>query len=250
MKANDTMKQNRRGFLQVAGAAAATFALGGLPFAARAASDATGKMKIGIVGSGRIGGTLGGIWVKAGHEVMFSSLDLEHDKKLAAGLGPNARAGTSREAAAFGDVVMVAVPYSAFPNVGRDIADLVKGKVVIDTSNPIPTRDGEIATWAREKGAGLASAELLPGARLVRAFNAIGYARMAEAAQRQGERIGMPMAGDDANAIAVASRLVREIGYEPVVVGPLAMGKYLIPGTPLAGEHTPEQIRKIVATLK
>ena len=250
MKTNDAMKQNRRGFLQAAGAAAATFALGSLPSAARAASDATGKVKIGVVGSGRIGGTLGGIWVKAGHEVMFSSLDLEHDKKLAASLGSNARAGTSREAAAFGEVLLIAVPYSAMPQVGKDLADLVKGKVVIDTSNPIPTRDGEIATWAREKGAGLASAELLPGARLVRAFNAIGYARMAEAAQRQGERIGMPMAGDDLSAVAVASVLVREIGYEPVVIGPLAMGKYLIPGTPLAGEHTPDQIRKIVATLK
>ncbi len=60
----------------------------------------------------------------------------------------------------------------------------------------------------------------------------------------------MPIAGDDANAIAVASRLVREVGFEPVVIGPLAMGKYLMPGTPLAGEHTPEQIRQIVATLK
>jgi predicted dinucleotide-binding enzyme len=250
MKTNDAMKQDRRGFLQAAGAAAATFALGSLPFAARAASEATGKVKIGVVGSGRIGGTLGGIWVKAGHEVMFSSLDLEHDKKLAASLGSNARAGTSREAAAFGEVVLIAVPYSAMPQVGKDLADLVKGKVVIDTSNPIPTRDGEIATWARGKGAGLASAELLPGARLVRAFNAIGYAKMAEAAQRQGERIGMPMAGDDLSAVAVASVLVREIGYEPVVIGPLAMGKYLIPGTPLAGEHTPEQIRQITATLK
>src|ERR1035438_3761115 len=115
MKANDAMKQDRRGFLLVAGAAAATFALGGLPFAARGASDAAAKMKIGIVGSGRIGGTLGGLWAKAGHEVMFSSLDLEHDKALAARLGPNARAGTPREAAAFGDVLLMAVPYSALP---------------------------------------------------------------------------------------------------------------------------------------
>jgi predicted dinucleotide-binding enzyme len=90
----------------------------------------------------------------------------------------------------------------------------------------------------------------LPGARLVRAFNAIGYARLTEASQRQGERIGMPMAGEDAGAIAVASRLVREIGYEPVLIGPLAMGKYLIPGTPLAGEQTPERIRQIAATFK
>ena len=92
--------------------------------------------------------------------------------------------------------------------------------------------------------------ELLPGARLVRTFNAVGYARLPAAAQRQGERTGMPMAGDDAGAIAVASRLVREIGFEPVVIGPLAMGKYLIPGTPLAGEHAPEKLRQIAATLK
>ena len=248
MKENDAMKQNRRGFLKVAGAAAATIALGGLPFAARAASNATGKMKIGIVGSGRVGGTLGGIWAKAGHEVMFSSLDLEHDKALAASLGPRARAGTPRQAAAFGDVLLISVPYGALPQLGRDLADLIKGKVVIDTCNPFPSRDGEIATWAREKGAGLASAELLPGARIIRAFNAIGYAKLPEAAQRQ-ERTGMPIAGDDAKAIAVASGLIRDVGYEPVLIGPLAMGKYLIPGTPLAGEHTPEQIRKIVATL-
>ena len=126
----------------------------------------------------------------------------------------------------------------------------MRGKVVIDASNPIVGRDGDMAVAAREKGAGLATAELLPGARIVRAFNAIGYSTMAQASQRQGERMAMPMAGDDAGAIAVASRLVREVGYEPVVVGPLAMGKYLIPGTPLAGEHTPEKIRQIAATLK
>ncbi|MNC85798.1 hypothetical protein D3C83_14120 [compost metagenome] len=60
----------------------------------------------------------------------------------------------------------------------------------------------------------------------------------------------MPIAGDDAKAVEVASRLIREIGYEPVLIGGLAKGKYLMPGTPLAGEHTPEQIRKIAAALK
>ncbi|MBI2226085.1 MAG: NADPH-dependent F420 reductase [Betaproteobacteria bacterium] len=248
MKANDAVKPGRREFLRTAGTAAAGLALGVVPYVARAASSADAGFKIGIVGSGRIGSTLGALWLKAGHEVMFSSLDLEHDKALAARLGGKARAGTSKEAAAFGEVLLIAVPYSALPQVGRDLGNLLKGKVVLDACNPIPSRDGEIATWAREKGAGLASAELLPGARIVRAFNAIGYARLPEAAKRA-ERTGMPIAGDDANAIAVASRLVREIGFEPVVIGPLAMGKYLIPGTPLAGEHTPEQIRKIAATL-
>jgi hypothetical protein len=244
------MKTDRRGFLEVAGTATAALALGALPFAVHAAGGATQKLKIGVVGSGRVGGTLGGVWVKAGHEVMFSSRDLEHDKTLAASLGPNARPGTPREAAAFGEVLLVSVPYRALPDVGKDLGNLLEGKVVIDTCNPIPSRDGDIATWAREKGAGLASAQLLPGARIVRAFNAIGYARMGAAHQQPGERIGMPIAGDDPKAIELASGLIREIGYEPVLIGGLAMGKHLMPGTPLAGERTPDQIRQIAATLK
>ena len=247
MSRNDGVKTGRRGFLRAASIAAAGLALGPLPYAARGADAG---LKIGIVGSGRIGGTLGELWLKAGHEIMFSSLDLEHDKALAARLGGKARAGTPKEAAAFGEVLLIAVPYAALPQVGRDLAGLLKGKVVLDACNPIVARDGDIATWARAKGAGLASAELLPGARIVRAFNAIGYSRLPVAAQRQGERFGMPMAGDDASAIAVASRLVRDVGYEPVLVGGLAMGKYLIPGTPLAGEQPPEKLRQIAATLK
>jgi predicted dinucleotide-binding enzyme len=121
--------------------------------------------------------------------------------------------------------------------------------VVIDTCNPFPSRDGEIADWAREKGAGLASAELLPGARLVRAFNAVGAERMA-AAHAEAGRIGMPIAGDDPAAVETASRLIREIGYEPVLIGGLAMGKYLMPGTPLAGERSAEEIRRIAAGLE
>jgi predicted dinucleotide-binding enzyme len=239
MKAGHILK-SRRGFLR----AAAVLALG-VPFAARAQA---GKVKIGIVGSGRIGGTLGRIWAEAGHAVMFSSLDLEHDKKLAAEVGVNASAGTSRQAAAFGDVLLVAVPYSALPAVGKDLGELLKGKIVIDASNPIASRDGDIAKWALEKGAGLASAELLPGARIVRAFNAIGYARLPEMPRRD-PKVGMPMAGDDAKAVAVASGLIREVGLEPVLVGPLAMGKHLVPRLPLGGEHTPDEIRKIAATL-
>ena len=218
----------------------------GLPRTARAANAA--KIKIGIVGSGRVGGGIGSVWVKAGHEVMFSSRHIEHDKALAAKLGANAHAGTPREAAAFGEVVMISVPYGALPEVGKDLEALIKGKIVIDTCNPFVWRDGEIATWAREKGAGLASAELLPGARIVRAFNAIGAARMSTAHQDPG-RIGMPIASDDAEAIAVASNLIRDIGYDPIVIGDLEMGKYLMPGTPLSGEHTPEEIRNIAATL-
>lgn len=210
---------------------------------------AQAKVKIGIIGSGNVGGAIGAAWVKAGHEVMFSSRTLEDDRALAKKLGRGARAGTPREAAAFGDVVMVSVPYRALPEIGKDLARELKGKVVIDTCNPFPGRDGDIATWAREKGAGLASAELLPGARLVRAFNAIGAARMGAAHENPG-KVGMPIAGDDAQAVAIASRLIRDMGYEPVLIGGLAMGRHLVPGTALSGERTPEEIRRIAATLK
>jgi 8-hydroxy-5-deazaflavin:NADPH oxidoreductase len=240
------MNPYRRRVLQLSSVA---LALGSLPFALRAQTSAKQKVKIGIVGSGNVGGALGSVWVKAGHDVMFSSRSLEHDKALAAKLGPNARAGTPREAAAFGDVVMISVPYRSLPEIGKELGSLLKGKVVIDTCNPIPGRDGDIANWAREKGAGLASAELLPGARLVRAFNAVGAGRMGSMHEQPG-RVGMPIASDDAQAVAVASRLIRDIGFEPVLVGGLAMGKYLLPGTPLAGEKTPDEIKRIAATLK
>jgi predicted dinucleotide-binding enzyme len=242
------MKQARRLFVNVAGIVPFVLVLEGLPLAAPAATAQQAKLKIGIIGSGRVGGTLGEVWARAGHEVMFSSRDIDHDRSLAEKIGANARAGSPREAAAFGDVLLVAVPYGALPGIGKDLSDIIKGKVVVDTCNPFAGRDGEIATWAREKGAGLASAELLPGARIVRAFNAIGYAQMGQAHKQPG-RMGMPMASDDAQAVALASGLVRDIGYEPVLVGGLVMGKHLMPGTPLAGERTPEEIRKIAGTL-
>jgi predicted dinucleotide-binding enzyme len=131
-------------------------------------------------------------------------------------------------------------------------AALAVKPLVIDVSNPIARRDGEdlVKLISEEGGAGLATAKALPGAHVVRAFNAIGSGKLAELAHRSGEPVGIPIAGDDQNALALASRLIKEIGFEPVVVGGLAMGKYLVPGTPLAGEHTPAEIRQAAATLK
>jgi len=210
---------------------------------------AAGKEKIGMIGSGNVGAALGRALALAGHEVMFSSRNLDSDKKLAADVGKNAHAGTPQEAAAFGDVLVFAVPYGALPELGKTLGDSIKGKVVLDACNPFPQRDGEIATRAREQGAGLVSAELLPGARIVRAFNAIGAAKMGAAHEQPG-KVGMPIAGDDKKAIGIAETLIREMGFEPVLVGGLAMGKYLIPGTPLAEEHSPAEIREIAARLR
>ena len=232
MKSHDAMKQDRRRFLQVA--AAAGLALGVLPRALRAA-DSPKSLRIGVVGSGRVGGTVGALWVKAGHEVMFSSLDLAHDRKLAASIGAGARAGTPKEAAAFGEVLFFAVPYAALPGLGRDLAAEIKGKVVLDASNPIPGRDGDMAKEALAKGTGVASSEFLPGARIVRAYNEVGYTRMRDDAHRAGERLGIPLAGDDALAVKTAARLVRDAGHEPVVVGGLARAREFDYGTPVFG---------------
>lgn len=251
MTKDRTVDRDRRGFLRVIAAVTTLPGFAASPLAVRAQTSGAAPLKIATIGAGHIGGTLGSLWVKAGHPVMFSSRHPEELKDLVAGLGLLAHAGMPAEAIAFADVVLLAVPYRAIKQIGQDYGrDLASKVLVLDATNPIPGRDGELATWAREKGAGLAEAELLPGARLVRAFNAINYLKLREDARGQGKHIGVPMAGDDAGALVVASQLVREAGFEPVVIGPLAMGKYLLPGTPLAGEHTPEEIRRIVASLK
>lgn len=230
MKTNDAMQTNRRRVLQ----SAASLLLCALPLGTRAA-DARKGLRIGVIGSGRVGGTVGTLWVKAGHEVMFSSLDLEHDRKLAASIGPGARAGTPKEAAAFGEVLFFAVPYAALPGLGRDLAPELKGKIVLDACNPIPGRDGPMAKEALAKGTGVASPEFLPGARIVRAYNEVGYSRMRDDAHRAGERLGIPLAGDDAEAVKTAVRLVRDAGHDPVVVGGLARAREFDYGTPVFG---------------
>jgi predicted dinucleotide-binding enzyme len=105
---------------------------------------------------------------------------------------------------------------------------------------------------ANEGGPGLVTAKLLKGARVVRAFNALHTAPLDKIAHRpddQGGAIGFPIAGDDPKAIDLASPLIREVGFEPVLIGDLAKGRYLVPGTLLAGQHAPAELRQIAATL-
>jgi len=193
-------------------------------------ADAPPK-KIGIIGAGHIGGTLAQLWVKAGYKVMISSRHPEELKSLAASLGPNAQVGTPHDAAVFGDVVLVSIPYGAMPQVGHDLAQELHGKIVLDTGNPYPQRDGAMAEQARAKGAGLASAEFFPGTRLVRAFNAINSGDLRNLSHRKPDLVAIPIAGDDVEALGVAQRLVRDAGFEPVVVGPLSSAKQFDVGT-------------------
>ena len=202
-------------------------------------------LKIGIIGTGRIGGALARHWVDAGHEVLMSSRNPEELAELAQSLGPRAQAGTPREAAAFGDVVLVSVPYAAMPQIGTDYAAELDGKIVIDTSNPVERRDGAMALEAQRKGAGIATAEFLRGTRVVRAYNCIPAASLANDGNRAPESIAIPIGGDDAEALEVAERLVRDSGFDAVVVGSLARTREFDLGQPLASrQFTAAEMRR------
>lgn len=238
----------RRMLLRAGFGAVASIALAGLSVVAelpRWAQAQEKRLKIGIIGAGKIGGTLAELWAAAGHELVISSRHPEQLRPLANRLGPQVRAGTPGEAAAFGEVILISVPYGALPQVGRDYAAQLQGKVVLETGNPFPERDGEMAMAARAKGTGVASAEHLPGVRLVRAFTSIPHLALRDAAHRAGAKIGVPLAADDRQALAIAERLVRDAGFEPVVVGPLARAKDFDVGSKVFGRGlTAREVRE------
>jgi predicted dinucleotide-binding enzyme len=194
------------------------------------------KVRIGVIGSGKIGGTIGGLWVKAGHPVFFSSRHPEGLKDMIASLGALARSGSVSDAVTFGDVIFVAVPYGALPQVGRDHADALKGKVVLDACNAVAARDGAIAEEVERDGVGITSQKYLPGTRLVRAFNTMSYMIFAREANRPDPKLAIPIAGDDGEAVSIAAGLVRDAGFDPVIVGKLADARIFQRGSPGYGQ--------------
>jgi 8-hydroxy-5-deazaflavin:NADPH oxidoreductase len=211
--------------------------LGLLPVRARALTGG-GKAKIGVIGSGKIGGTIGGLWVKAGHPVFFSSRHPEELKDMVAGLGSQAQAGTVDQAIAFGDVLFIAVPYRAVPQIGQQHAAAMKGKVMLDACNAVAGRDGqELADEVERDGIGVVSQKYLPGTRLVRAFNTMGVGVFAKEANRPDPKLAVPIAGDDPEAVQIAAGLVRDAGFDPVVVGKLADARRFQRGQPGYGQQ-------------
>jgi 8-hydroxy-5-deazaflavin:NADPH oxidoreductase len=202
------------------------------------------KIKIGVIGSGHIGGTIGGLWVKAGHPVLFSSRHPEELTALVEGLGPLAKAGTVAEALDFAPVVLVAVPYKAIPDLGKEYGPKFAGKIVIDPANAVARRDGEeLLAETKDKGIGVTTETYLKGSHVVRAFNSMSYMNFANEAHRAGEPMAIPMAGDDPHAVEVASLLVRDAGFEPVVV-PLQRAQEFAQGGPIYGQQlTAKELR-------
>jgi len=149
-----------------------------------------------------------------------------------------------------GDVVFIGVPYGAYPQLGKDYAKQFVGKIVLDAGNAVLARDGEIAKPARENGVALTSAKLLAGARIVRAFNIMSFRKVADLSNRPEPRIAMPIAGDDPQALKIASRLVRDAGFDPVEVGSLQRSKIFEQGGPLYGaEMSAQEMRERLKTL-
>ncbi len=205
-------------------AAAAALALASGPLTAQVAEQEGRSMRLGIIGSGNMGGPIGLLWAEAGHRVLFSSRNPDELMDLVRIAAPRASAGYTDAAASFGEVVLLAVPPSAIPQIGEDYSHLMQGKVVIDLTNPRVDRDGRITEQWLEMGTGLAMAQYLPGVRLVKAFNTLPYL-LFDDANRSGERIGVPIAGDDEEALAIVASLVRDAGFDPVIVGPLARAR-------------------------
>src|SRR5689334_22666040 len=185
-------------------------------------------MRIGVIGSGNVGGTLGVRWAKNGHAVVFSSRDPgSSEMKLLAGeAGPTARAASVRQAAAASELLLLATPWPATRAALAAAGDL-SGKILIDATNPLlPRLDGlefgnstsgaeQVAAWA-------------PGAKVVKAFNTVGFNIMANPRFNDGGAL-MFFCGDDASAKQAARALAVELGFEPMDAGPLARARLLEP---------------------
>lgn len=185
-------------------------------------------MKIAVIGAGNVGGALGTLWAGKGHEIMFgvrqpSSQPLA---RLVQSISGQVRAGSVREAAAFGEVVVLATPWPATENAIRSAGNLA-GKTVLDCTNPLaPDLSGLVI--GTDNSAGEEVARWAAGANVVKAFNTIGAVNFAN--PRFGaEAASMFIAGDDADAKAVAAQLAADLGFEVVDTGPLAAARWLEP---------------------
>jgi 8-hydroxy-5-deazaflavin:NADPH oxidoreductase len=233
MRKQNLIQVDRRALLGAGG----VLMLGTILQPAPARAQGSSPSRIGVIGSGNIGGTIGGLWVKSGHPVLFSSRNPKELKGMVAKLGSLAQAGTVEQAVAFGEVLFIAVPYGAIPQVGRDYSAAMKGKVMLDACNAVSARDGAIAEEVEKNGIGITTQKYFPGVHVVRAFNTMSYAVFAREANRPDPKLAIPIAGDDPKAVQVAAALVRDAGFDPVPVGTLADARRFQRGQPGYGQQ-------------
>lgn len=177
-------------------------------------------MDIGIIGAGMIGGTLARLLSERGHRVLIGTRD-SGDRRLLS-LPPEVEQAAAAKVAQFGIATIVAVPFAAWPDLARSVGRAMEGRVILDTSNAIPGRDGAFAeaALASGDGSGVAVATLVPGARVVKAFSTVHYATLIDRAGTT-PALAIPVAGDDPAAVAIAAGIVAAAGLAPVPAGPL-----------------------------
>jgi 8-hydroxy-5-deazaflavin:NADPH oxidoreductase len=196
-------------------------------------------MKVGIIGTGNIGSRVGELLRDAGHDIYWGA------RRPSGADG----VGSMSEAARFGDIVIIAVPYGAWPDLALELSGVLDGKIVVDAGNPDPDRDGRFGVEGLEdpEGSGHPVERLLPNVRLVRTFNVIEAGTLGRQAHRDGEKLGLPIAGDDPEAVAGVSGLVSDAGFEPVIFGNLTSAKKFDRGTPIfGGNMTGRELRAIL----
>jgi predicted dinucleotide-binding enzyme len=181
-------------------------------------------MKIGIIGTGRMGSGLGKLWAAKGHTIMFGARDLAKAQRVAATLG--ASAGTPAEAVAFGEVILLAVPWTAAQTALQALGSLA-GKVLIDLTNAFGA-DGGPALLGQPTSGAEQIAGWAPGARVVKAFNGIYYEHLGRS-QFQGQAEGLFYCGDDPAAKALVAQLGTDAGFDPVDCGPLTAARLVEP---------------------
>jgi predicted dinucleotide-binding enzyme len=183
-------------------------------------------MKIGVIGAGHIGGTAAKLFVEAGHEIAIAnSRGPETLKDFVAELGERATAVTVDEAANFGDIVFVSIPFGKYKDLP---ADAFAGKIVIDSNNYYPDRDGHFKELDSDETTSTEMlAEYLKGARVVKAFNTIWFEHLRTQGNKKlpvDERRAIFVAGNDDEAKKIVAGLIEEIGFAPVDTGDLADG--------------------------
>jgi predicted dinucleotide-binding enzyme len=233
MAQDDSIDRGRRVLLVAVSAMILSTVL--RPAGAQEPSTTSSRTPIGVIGSGHIGGTVGGL--NDGHPVMFSSRHPDQLKGIVESLGPLAHAGMVEEAITFGNAIFLAVPYGGLPQIGRDYGKMLAGKVVLDAGNASASRDrAAIAEEVERDGIGVVTQRYLPGAHIVRAFNTLNFSVLAKEANRPPPRLAIPIAGDDLDAMRVAAGLVRDAGFDPVEVGGLADARRFQRGGPGYGQ--------------
>lgn len=182
-------------------------------------------MKIGIIGSGNIGGTLGTHWAKAGHEVLFSSRHPKELNQLQMQAGNNATAVSVEEAfVANADVYLLAMPFKEIDTIAELYAGEYGGKVIIDATNPYPKRDGTMAQEVRDSNSNASeyTATRFGTALTAKAFNTIYADDLKKKAFRDNDKIAIPFAAQDALSKETTQKLIEDIGMNAVYVGNLA----------------------------